>query len=66
MDQQILAEAVTVIAPISQHGFGGRDRQLHQGVCGFVVRDLASGKDKAKRAPLIVTSGMDLARKAAA
>ncbi|WP_249198368.1 hypothetical protein, partial [Gluconobacter cerinus] len=60
------AETVTVIAPVGQHGFGARDRQRHQGVCGFVIRDLASGKDKAERASLSVTSGMDFARKAAA
>ncbi|GAN91571.1 hypothetical protein Gbfr_042_076 [Gluconobacter frateurii M-2] len=65
MDQQILAEAVTVIARVGQHGAGVRDRQLHQGVCGFVVLDLTSGKDKAKRASLIVTSDVDFARKAA-
>ena len=66
MGQQILAEDVTVIAPISQHGCGVWDRLHHQGVWGFVVRDLASGKDKAKRVSLIVASGVDFARKAAA
>ncbi|GBR04440.1 hypothetical protein AA0323_0710 [Asaia siamensis NRIC 0323] len=66
MHEQIVAKAVTVIAPIGQHSSGVRDRQLHQGVCGFVVRDLAPGKDKAERASLIVTSGMDFASKAAA
>ena len=66
MDQQILPEAVAVISPIGEYGPGVRDRQLHQCVCGFVVRDLPTGKDKTERASLLVTSGMDLARKAAA
>ncbi len=64
MDQSVLAEAVTVIAPISQHGPGVWSRKCHQGIYGFIVRDLPAGEDKAKRTPLIITSGVDFARKA--
>lgn len=42
------------------------DLSCHQGVCDFVIRNLVSCEDKAERASLIVTSGMDFARKAAA
>jgi len=66
VDQQILPEAVIIMASISQHGFGVWNRKHHQGICGFVIRDLTSAKDKAERASLIVTSDMDFARKAAA
>nr|WP_228125394.1 MULTISPECIES: hypothetical protein [Gluconobacter] len=54
------------MAPISQHGFEVWNRQLHQSIYGFVVRNLTAGQDKAERASLIVTSDMDFARKAAA
>ncbi|MFT8803455.1 MAG: hypothetical protein ABF812_15955 [Gluconobacter cerinus] len=66
MDQQVLAEAVTVIAPISQHGFGVWSRRVQQGIYGFIVRHLPTGEDKAERTSLIVASGVDFARKAAA
>ena len=60
MDQQILAKAVTVIAPISQHGPGVRSRKCHQSIDGFIVRDLPAGENKAMRTSLIVASGVDL------
>ncbi|BCI65406.1 hypothetical protein AAJCM20276_25120 [Acetobacter aceti] len=66
MDQKVLAETVAVIAPISQHSPGVRSRKCHQGIDGFIVRDLPAGEDKAKRTSLIVASGVDFARKAAA
>ena len=66
MDQKVLAETVAVITPISQPGPGVWSRKFQQGIYGFIVRDLPAGEDKAKRASLIVTSGMDFARKAAA
>ncbi|GBR05677.1 hypothetical protein AOE01nite_35350 [Acetobacter oeni] len=66
MDQQILTETVAIITPIGQKGSGVWNRQSHQGLYGFVIRDLPSGQDKAGRTSLIVTSGMDFARKAAA
>ncbi|GBR47864.1 hypothetical protein GRO01_10780 [Gluconobacter roseus NBRC 3990] len=64
MDQQVLTEAVAVIVPISQHGPGLRSWKCHQGIYGFIVRDLSAGEDKAKRTALIVASGVDFARKA--
>ncbi|KXV35833.1 hypothetical protein AD940_01445 [Gluconobacter thailandicus] len=66
MDQKVLAETVAVITPISQHGPGVWSRKFQQGIYGFIVRDLPAGEDKAKRTSLIVASGVDFARKAAA
>lgn len=57
---------VTFIAQADQHGFGARDRRLHQGIYGFVVRDFSSSNYKADSASLSVTSGMDIARKVTA
>ncbi len=52
MDQQVPAAAVAVIVPIGQHG--------------FVIRELASGQDKAGSASLTVAWSVDFAHKAAA
>ncbi|KXV45181.1 hypothetical protein AD943_00155 [Gluconobacter roseus] len=62
MDQNLLTETVAVIAPVGQHGLGVGvgNPQHHQGFRGFVIRDPASGKDKAERTSLIVISDMVL------
>lgn len=44
----------------------GSGQAASSGRCGFVTRGLATGEGKAERTSLILTSGMDLARKAAA
>ncbi|MEJ5155082.1 hypothetical protein WH240_07765 [Gluconobacter wancherniae] len=61
-----MAETVVVITPIGQYGPGVWSWKFQQGIYGFIVRDLPADEDKAKRTSLIVASGVDFARKAAA
>ena len=51
---------------VGQHRVGRFHRQIEQLRHGAIVGDLAACQDEAKRAPLTVTAGVDLARKAAA
>lgn len=64
--QQIFANSIAVISFVGEQslGLGGRDR--HQGINGSIVGGFSAGQDEAERASLIVTAGVDLARKAAA
>lgn len=65
-DQQAFPEAVTVIALVCQQPLGRGDGDRHQWLGGGVVGCLAAAQDEAERQSLIVTTGVDLARKAAA
>lgn len=54
--ESVLSELSWTLMTVKGHhhkpAFGVRDRQLHQGVCDFIVREMASGQDKAGRASL--------------
>ena len=65
-DQQALAEAVTIVSLVRQQRLGRNDGDLYQWLGGDVIGSLASGQDEADRQSLIVASGVDFARKAAA
>lgn len=66
MHQQGLANMVAVVAFVRQKSLGLGEWQGHKIINGAIVRGLPTGHDKAKRSSLIVTSGVDFARKAAA
>ncbi len=61
-----LADSIAVIAFVGQQRLGLGDGDRHEGIDSTVVRRLTAGQDEADRASLIVTAGVDLARKAAA
>jgi hypothetical protein len=51
---------------VGQQCCGLGQRQRHEVVSGRIIRCLAAGQDEADRQSLIVTAGVDFARKAAA
>lgn len=65
LHQQILAHGITIMALIGEQSLRLDDRDRHQGIDSVIVRCFTAGQDKAQRASLIVTAGVDLARKAA-
>ncbi len=62
----MFANAVAIIAFVGEQGLWLGNGQCHQGIDCFVIGGFPACQDKAERAPLIVTAGVDLARKAAA
>lgn len=64
--QQIFADSITVIALVGQQRLGLGDGDRHQGIDSAIVGRFTARQDEADRASLIVTAGVDLARKAAA
>lgn len=64
--QQVRPDRIAVIAFVGQQRVGLVERQRHEVVDCAIVRRFAAGQDEAKRASLIVTAGVDFARKAAA
>ncbi len=64
--EQAFPEAIAVIALVGEQRLGLGRRQRHQVIGGRIVGCLAAGQDEADRDALIVTAGVDLARKAAA
>lgn len=64
--QQVFPEAVAIIAFVGQQALWFLQRQRHEVVGQGVVGRFAAGQEEAERASLIVCSGVDLARKAAA
>lgn len=64
--EQVFAEPVAVVALVGEQRFRFGQWQRHKAIDGSVVRCLAAGQDKPDRQSLIVTAGVDLARKAAA
>ncbi|SCW85002.1 hypothetical protein SAMN02927924_03354 [Sphingobium faniae] len=64
--QQVFANGVTIITLVGEQGLGLGDGDRHQGIDSAIIGSLATGQDEAERASLMVTAGMDLARKAAA
>ncbi|OLP58828.1 hypothetical protein BJF93_09055 [Xaviernesmea oryzae] len=66
MDQEFLAQEITVISFVGEEQSRLADRYRQQVRNGVVVRSLSARQDEAKRAPLTVCSGVDFRRKAAA
>lgn len=66
MKQQPLAEAVAVIALVSKERLWRWDRHDHQIIYGLIIRCFSADEDKAEKPSLIVTAGVDFARKATA
>jgi hypothetical protein len=65
-DQQTFPEAAAIISLVCQQPLGCGDRDLHQRFSSGVIGGLTAGQDEAERQSLIVASGVDFARKAAA
>ena len=57
---------IAVIVFVGEQPFGFGQRQRHQVLDRAVIRCLTTGQDEAERTSLIVTAGVDFARKAAA
>ena len=66
MDQEFLAQEVTVISFVGKEQSRLAQWYRQQVRNGIVVRSLAACQDEAKRAALTVCSGVDFRRKAAA
>ncbi|SEM10769.1 hypothetical protein SAMN04487976_11973 [Xaviernesmea oryzae] len=66
MDQEFLAQEITVISFVGEEQSRLADRYRQQVRNGVVVRSLSARQDEAKRASLTVCSGVDFRRKAAA
>jgi hypothetical protein len=66
VDQQVLAKTVTIIPLVAHEQLRFVDGQGQKSQSFIVVRGLAAGQEKAKRASLTVCAGMDFCRKAAA
>jgi len=66
MDQEFLAQEITVIAFVGKKQSRFADRYRQQVRNSVVIRGLAACQDEAKRAALTVCSGVDFRRKAAA
>ena len=66
MDQQFLAQEVTIVAFVSKEQPWLADWYRQQVRNGIVVRSFAARQDKAKRASLTVCTSVDFCRKAAA
>ncbi len=64
--QQVRPDRIAVIPFIGQQRLGLVDRQRHEVIDSAIIRCLPASQDEAKRASLIVTTGVDFARKAAA
>ena len=64
--EQVLAEAVAIIAFVGKQGGGLWHRHGHQAIDPAVIGRLAARQVEAEREALIVAAGVDLARKAAA
>lgn len=65
MDQEFLAQEITIVFLVSKEQPRLADRYRQQVRNGVVVRSLAACQDEAKRASLTVCSGVDFRRKAA-
>ena len=66
MDQQFLAQEITVIAFVGKEQPRFADRYSQQIRNGVVIRCFAARQDEAERASLTVCAGVDFCRKAAA
>ena len=66
MDQEFLAQEITIVAFVSKEQPRLADWYRQQIRNGVVVRSLPARQDEAKRASLTVCSGVDFRRKAAA
>lgn len=64
--EQVFAEPIAVIALVGKQRLGLGQWQGHQFIDRPIIRSLTSGQDEPDRQSLIVTAGVDLARKAAA
>lgn len=66
MQQQRFTDSVAVIAFVGEHRLWRFHRYIEQLGHGTIIRDLTADQDEAKRESLTVTTGVDIARKAAA
>jgi len=64
--QKVRSDPVAIISFVRQQGVGLGNGQCHEIVDRAIIGRLAAGQDEAERASLIVATGVDLARKAAA
>ena len=64
--EQVFPEPVAVVAFVGEQRFGLGQWQRHQIIGGGIIRCLTTGQDEPDRQSLIVTAGVDFARKAAA
>ena len=64
--EQVFAEAVAIITLVGEQRLGVGQWQGHQVIDCGIIRSLAAGQDEPDRQSLIVTAGVDFARKAAA
>ena len=64
--QQVFSEPVAVIALVREQPLGRGQWRIHQVISSGIIRRLAARQDEANRESLIVTSGVDFARKATA
>lgn len=64
--QQIFADSIAVIALVGQQRLWRGNGDRHEGIDSTIIGCFTASQDEADRASLIVTAGVDLARKAAA
>jgi len=64
--EQVLAEPVAIVTFVREQRFGLWQWQGHEVIGSSVIRCLAAGQDEADKQSLIVATGVDFARKAAA